>query len=345
MKSVASGVRYEIRPFQDDDTNQVLDLLTRALGPGMVGERSSTFFRWKHVRSPFGGSFMLVADRGGQLIGFRSFMRWRFLAAGAEVRAVSPVDTATHPDFQRLGVFSRLTQTALEALQDEADFVFNTPNDNSAPGYLKMGWTQVGRLPVAVQICQPLHFASRLLLRRSVTGGSGLPPVIHAETAASVLRTESAQIAEFLADTDMPAGRICTQRTPDYLQWRYGAAPHLDYRAVTEHHNGQLVGLAIFRVRPHGQLWEFWVAELLVPPGERKTAQSLLKQIRQAAPVDNLRGIFPKGTTAAYAARRRGFIRSRFGVMFFVNHLGGAVRPDPTRMDSWALSLGDVEIF
>jgi GNAT superfamily N-acetyltransferase len=344
MESVASRLTYEVRPFQDEDSNQVLDLLTLALGPGMVGERSSTFFRWKHVRTPFGGSFMLVADRGGQIIGFRSFMRWRFLAAGGEWRAVSPVDTATHPDFQRLGVFSRLTQAALEALRDDTDLVFNTPNENSAPGYLKMGWKQVGRVPVTVQICQPLHFASRLLLGRSVTQGAGLPAAIHAETAASVLRTESGQIAEFLADTDTPSDRLRTRRTLEYLQWRYAAAPHLDYRAVTEHGEGRLRGLAIFRVRPRGQLWETWVVELIVPPGERETARSLLRQIRRAAPVDNLRGIFPKGTSAARAAWRQGFIRSRFGVMLFVNPLH-PVQPDPTLMDSWALSLGDLEIF
>jgi GNAT superfamily N-acetyltransferase len=345
MKSIASRLTYEVRPFRDEDSDQVLDLLTLALGPGMVGERSSTFFRWKHIHTPFGGSFMLVADRGGQIIGFRSFMRWRFLAPGGELQAVSPVDTATHPDFQRLGVFSRLTQTALEALRDETDFVFNTPNENSAPGYLKMGWKQVGRVPVTIQICQPLHFARRLLLGRSVTHGSDLPPAIHAETAASVLRTESGQIAELLADTDTPPDRIRTRRTLDYLQWRYAAAPHLDYRAVTEHGEGRLRGLAIFRVRPRGQLWETWVVELIVPPGERETARNLFRQIRRAAPVDNLRGIFPKRTSAAQAAWRQGFTRSRFGVMLFVNPLRGAVRPDPTLMDSWALSLGDLEIF
>jgi GNAT superfamily N-acetyltransferase len=345
MKSVASRVTYEVRPFRDDDSNQVLDLLTLALGPGMVGERTSAFFRWKHVHTPFGGSFMLVADRGGQLIGFRSFMRWRFLAPGGEVRAVSPVDTATHPDFQRLGVFSRLTQTALEAFRDETDLVFNTPNANSAPGYLKMGWKRVGRVPVTMQICRPLHFAMRSLVGRSVTHGSDLPPPIHAETAASVLRTEGGHIAEFLADIDVPSDRIRTRRTLDYLQWRYADAPHLDYRAVTEHGEGRLRGLAIFRVRPCGPLWETWVVELIVPPGERETARSLLRHIRRAAPVDNLRGIFPKRTSAAHAAWRQGFIRSRFGILLFANPLRGAVQPDPTLMDSWALSLGDVEIF
>ena len=38
-----------------------------------------------------------------------------------------------------------------EVRADGVDFVFNTPNDKSRPGYLKMGWREVGRLPVAVR--------------------------------------------------------------------------------------------------------------------------------------------------------------------------------------------------
>ncbi len=35
---------------------------------------------------------------------------------------------------------------------DGVDVVFNTPNDQSRPGYLKMGWSEVGRVPVAVRL-------------------------------------------------------------------------------------------------------------------------------------------------------------------------------------------------
>lgn len=345
MKSVASRLTYEVRPFRDEDTAQVLDVLTLALGPGMVGERSAAFFRWKHVRTPFGGSFMLVAEARGQIIGFRALMRWRFLGPEGELRAVSPVDTVTHPDFQRHGVFSRLTHAALDAVQADADLVFNTPNENSGPGYLKMGWTELGRVPVTLRICQPLRLASRLLLGRPATQRSDLPPAIQAETAAVVLRTHGDQIAELLGEAEVPADRIHTRRSLDYLRWRYAAAPHLDYRAITEYRKGRLHGLAIFRARPRGRLWEIWVVELIVPPGEVGTATSLLRRVRQAASADNLRGVFPKDTSAAGAAWRHGFIRSRFGILVFVKPLCEGLRPDPRHLASWAFSLGDLELF
>ena len=62
------------------------------------------------------------------------------------------MDTATHPDFQRRGIFSRLTEAAVEAARDDGvDLVFNTPNEKSGAGYLKMGWQEVGPIGVMVR--------------------------------------------------------------------------------------------------------------------------------------------------------------------------------------------------
>ena len=72
------------------------------------------------------------------------------------LRAVRAVDTATHPDHQGKGIFTKLTLGAIPDLRDDGvDAIFNTPNDKSRPGYLKMGWSQVGRVPVGVRVASP----------------------------------------------------------------------------------------------------------------------------------------------------------------------------------------------
>src|SRR5207247_2560043 len=119
------------------------------------------FFRWKHVDNPFGRSFMLVAEAEERILGLRAFMRWRFAAGGREVGAVRAVDTATHPDFQGRGIFSLLTRAALDSLPADVGFVFNTPNEKSGPGYLKMGWHEVGRIPIAIRVRNPMGFVRR----------------------------------------------------------------------------------------------------------------------------------------------------------------------------------------
>ena len=145
MSRVAAGV--DVRPYRDADEQAVLGLLSDALGGGPAGTRPAEFFRWKHLENPFGRSFMLVAEADGRIVGLRAFMRWEFVAGDRRFRAVRAVDTATHPDHQGKGIFSRLTLEALDALRDQADFVFNTPNEKSLPGLPEDG--MAGRRPGA----------------------------------------------------------------------------------------------------------------------------------------------------------------------------------------------------
>ncbi len=139
-----------VRPYIDDDLAAVLDLLRAALGETPLLRRTPELFTWKHIANPFGRSIMLLAEVDGRVAGLRAFMRWDLVTPeGETLRCVRAVDTATHPDFQRLGIFRRLTLAALEqAAADGIDMVFNTPNPKSGAGYLSMGWTEVGSIGV-----------------------------------------------------------------------------------------------------------------------------------------------------------------------------------------------------
>jgi len=333
-----------IRHFRDDDLPRVLELLRSSLGGGPGGMRTADFFRWKHLENPFGRSFALLGEADGRLVGFRAFMRWRLSAAGTPVLAVRAVDTATHPDYQGRGIFSTLTRRSLEALRDEADLVFNTPNEKSLPGYLKMGWQIAGNVPVRVRVRRPFRFVRRI---RSLHEEIDVPlekPPISAATAADVLAGEGS-LPDLLLRTSSPDRRLATQRDLEYLRWRYGAAPLLDYRVVEESSNGRLNGVAIFRVRPRGRLWESTIAEVLVAPGDRGTAAKLLASVRDACPVDHLTCFFPADAAAARAARWHGYLRVPFGMTLAVNPLSPGSDPDPRHLSSWALSLGDLEVF
>lgn len=158
-----------VRELAKDDEPQVLELLAAALaGGGPTGERTQEFFDWKHHDNPFGSSPGLVAEtEDGGIAAVRLFLRWEFVHQGEPVRAVRAVDTATHPEMQGRGLFTRMTLELLDRLSDDTDLVFNTPNANSLPGYLKMGWREVGKVPIALHPIRPLAFAKGLRELRS----------------------------------------------------------------------------------------------------------------------------------------------------------------------------------
>jgi GNAT superfamily N-acetyltransferase len=330
-----------VRPYEEQDEPGVLDLLTASLGEGPAGGRAPEFFRWKHEDSPFGRSLMFVAEADGRIVGLRAFMRWEFRSGESTLHAVRAVDTATHPDYQRLGIFSALTREALNSL-DGVDFVFNTPNEKSLPGYLKLGWSVVEEIPISLRVRRPLRFIGRLRGSRGSADQALDRPSVQAEVGEAVLQDELSALLDEAAAPDL---RLSTDRHLAYLRWRYSSAPFLDYRVVSEERAGRVVGLAIFRVRPRGRLWESTIAEVIVAPGDASAARSLFRKVVAASHVDHLTCSFPRSSDAARAARRCGFLPTPGGMTFVVKPLRSEVDPDPTAYRSWALSLGDVEVF
>ena len=214
----------EIREATPDDRPAIIELCRASLGWG-DDPRFEQLFSWKHDQNAFGPSYMWVATDGDRIVGLRAFMRWEFVRRGEVLRAVRAVDTATHPDFQGKGLFTAMTMHGLDEIRDDGvDFVFNTPNDKSRPGYLKMGWREVGKLPVAIRVAGP---GGAVRMARSRVASSHWPLRIDfgvpAGEVASELSTEH--------DSSMDVGTISTNVSPEFFRWRYGA-DFLGYRAV-----------------------------------------------------------------------------------------------------------------
>ncbi|MET9614789.1 GNAT family N-acetyltransferase [Kitasatospora indigofera] len=344
-----------VRPLRDADTAAVLELLAAATAGGPAGGRGADFFAWKHRRSPFGASPGLVAEApDGRVAGVRLFLRWEWhdAAAGRTVRAVRPVDTATHPGFRGRGIFRRLTQDLLEQVAGEAELVFNTPNGSSLPGYRAMGWSELGQVPVALRPVHPAAFArgaraarARRSTDREVPVRCSLPTA--ADWFASQPDCTGGPLAELLAEraaADRSDPRLAVARTPEFLRWRYGDAPGLDYRVLTCRRGEELTGLAFGRPRRRGPLTEFTLADILVRPGDRVTAARLLRAAARSG-CDHVATHLSPGTEAARTALRSGYLTApRTGMTLAARGAAGPL-PAGLTLASWRFSLGDLEAF
>lgn len=353
MTTVDAGM--VVRSMQPEDEPTVLALLTAAMGDGPAGGRTEDFFRWKHHASPFGPSPGLVAVENGRLIGVRLFLRWELEFAGRRLSAVRAVDTATHPDFRGRGIFRTLTLDLLRRLEDagEVDLVFNTPNGNSKPGYLKMGWREVGTLPVHVGVARPVRFLRGLRSANAATATSRRTPPrrpgaakaqasIGLPTAAEVLPSLSPRLEQLLDEASPPSG-LHTPRTIDYLTWRYADAPGLDYRCVALGTADRLDGLVIGRIRPRGSLTELTLSELLVREGDATSARRLLSASRRSG-ADHVVAHLSRSEDRRAAARASFLPAPRAGLSLVANPRT-SLPFDPFDLRSWDLSLGDLEVF
>lgn len=124
--------------YSEDEIDKIIKLINSGLDPNFTKE----FFQWKHIENPFGKSYGLLAWDGDKLIGLRLFMHWDFENpdTGEIIRSLRPVDTVVHDDYRGKGLFKSLTLQGIHNCKGNYDLIFNTPNSNSLPGYLKMGW-------------------------------------------------------------------------------------------------------------------------------------------------------------------------------------------------------------
>jgi GNAT superfamily N-acetyltransferase len=307
-----------VRPYVDADMDQVLEVLRLSLGepPGLT--RTHHLFAWKHLANPFGRSIMLVAEEGDRIAGFRAFMRWDLHGPeGAMLRCVRAVDTATHPDFQRRGIFRTLTLAGIEHAGDAGiDLIFNTPNAKSGAGYLTMGWTELAQIGVMAR--------PRLQLLRGRQRGEWSPG------PGRIDHSELAGAAEVL---DRPARGWRTPRTAAYLQWRYGSHPTARYLLARREGDA-----AIARAHLRSGRRELVLSELGGP------GRSIGRVIGQSHP-DYLVAWFSDGTPERRASWRHAILPvPRIRALTVMYRPVRALDLDLS-WSKWDFSLGDLELL
>ena len=140
-----------IREATEKDIPEIVSVLKASLGEKHL-LLSEEIWRYKHIVNHFGRSIVLIAEEKNKIIGVRAFMQWKWHHNNKVYSAFRAVDTATHPEHQGKGIFKKLTLAAVERVRKSGDhFIFNTPNEMSRPGYLKMGWEPVGKVLIGLK--------------------------------------------------------------------------------------------------------------------------------------------------------------------------------------------------
>ncbi|WP_432560122.1 GNAT family N-acetyltransferase [Granulicoccus sp. GXG6511] len=319
----------KIRNARREDDEQVQQLFRASLGR-KPEDPNEALFDWKHRQNAFGESPAWVALDRDRIVGFRTFMRWRFVDdEGKTHSAVRAVDTVTSPDYQGRGIFRRLTLQAVAELTLAGDrMVFNTPNEQSRPGYLKMGWTVARHLPVGM-LPAGARGAKRML--RSRVPAKLWSEVAQAGVPARELLADRAVGEQLLEHA--PSRGFRTDRTPDYLAWRTSLEP-LHYRVLPVSDRDWAEGGLVFRVRQRGPALEAAVIEQLVP--DRLTGARLVARLLKETGADYAIGLRTGPAAGLIPVPVPGF-----GPILTTRPLAGA----PPAVRDWTLTLGDIELF
>ena len=311
---------------------EALGLIKTSLGPGSQrAPRTLDFYIWKHLESPFGESYSLAVreEQGSELAGLRLFQRWSLIRDFETTRAVRAVDTCTHPTHQRRGIFTFLTRNALEDLATQGvQLVFNTPNKNSLPGYLKMGWELVRQIPIRIKFL-------------SVSGGAKVS--WGGRSLKELLQQHSAEeIDHLIAQTRVP-GNLQIEKSLEYLKWRYLRHPNVDYRFAFGMTGSRMDSLVVSCQTSRYGLREVAVCELFALKVE--SGEALVRDVLLGSGGHYAVSAFSGSPTVDKVMQNLGF-RAAPGktIDLTVNPLRGDVSSIAGIFD-WNLSTGDLQVF
>ncbi len=121
---------------------------------GHVGKYTSAYLDWLYRRNPDGQVVGFDARDGDRLAAHYVCTAARASVGGQEVRVLLSLNTATHPDYQGRGLFTKLAEKTYAAgAASGYDAVYGIANANSTPGFTrKLGFQLVMPLRACVGI-------------------------------------------------------------------------------------------------------------------------------------------------------------------------------------------------
>lgn len=312
---------YTIRKATSADIPAIVGLLKKSLGERLM-PKTVELWNWKHVDNPFGPSEVLLAEVSGKIIAVRAFMPWVWKKGEKTYRALRAVDTAVDPDYQGEGLFTKLTLQLLEATKELGyQFVFNTPNKQSLPGYLKMGWQEQGRLKI--------QLIPNSLKKSSIP--ANLPPM---DPGIFVRRAQKAFTL---------AQGLHSKVTQEFLVWRYLHCPVANYQMLSDDKTYFL----LYRIKEGGFFRELRIAAVYgldqKSPIDRQHLKKELNHIQRAYQV-NFTSCLPAGIGGQSLIGKMPALA--FGPNFTLRDLTlGDDFPPLMSSKEWAYHLGDLEVF
>lgn len=304
-----------------DDIPQIIQLLKVSLGESLT-PKSEALWKWKHLDNPFGKSPVLLAEKDGEIIGVRAFLNWEFAQNNEPLKAYRAVDTAIHPEFQGKGIFTNLSLNLIAQIgEGGSQLIYNTPNTQSLPGYLKMGWEKWGKLPLKMKF----HM-----------GDSGS----RSKELSSDWSTVQNLIRKIEVQKNLSSG-FQTHKTPGFLNWRYPGCPLFPYQFISD---GESY-LLIFRIKEGKMGRELRITDLFTVDSFGKAQKKELnKELKSIQKQSGAR--FTSFSGLIYSTQKvidLGILPVlSIGPMITLRKTGEAI--DPNKLN-WSWSLGDLEVF
>ena len=359
----------ELRPYRDPQDRPAFMELYRAIYGRPYGGTADAdaAFAWMYREAGDGRLLATAAFAGEQMAAFYGIVPVRMRVDGKDMVAAQSLDSMTHPDFQRRGLFAKLGQLAYRETCHDIPLVFGFPNENALPPrVMRLGWMLLRPVPRFGLILREPPLPARLhqpgvgaavdaamlglqwRTRVAEWGAFGLSRLRHLRTEQEPgIPDDVDELWQEVRDDY----RVSVLRDRAYLTWRYDRHPSVKYTVFSVREGRKLRGLLVLRL-PEGEARDVMATEWLAPAAldvqlamAEKLASVTRRGRHRAAFVLNS---FRRQDVAALLAL--GFVplpqgRGRMWLVPGVRANTPEMPPETVcHIDHWRLSYGDMDV-
>jgi len=264
---------YTLRQYRPGDAEEFCSLYETVWDRSHDGD----WFDWKYRRNPAADRVtMFVAETDGDLVATCPFVPMRMATPRGSVLALQATDTMVHPDHRRRGLFTTLTERAIEHhTEGEASFVFSRPNERSAPGYRDLGWRMIDPTRKYFRVQDPARLADdrvrglrgELFGRLAAVGGAGylaLREALATPPAGYAVRRHEGVRAPTLAalyERNVPDA-LHAIRDEAFYRWRFANPTRTAATYVAERDGTPVAGVVARTGRNHNDVLVTQIADV-----------------------------------------------------------------------------------
>jgi hypothetical protein len=253
---------------------------------------------------------------------------------------VRGVDTVVHPDYQRNGMFGKLTLALINYCRENGyGLLFSTPNKKSKRGYTKLGWAEAGKLPIQMKMIRPVSMVLDVVL------GKKAAQVSAPEKDESILYyLNNPGLSKLISANNILYGsHVITEHSADTLRWRYESVPVAEYHAGGVEDN-ELRALFFYRIKHTFAGRELRITDVFL--SDRKYVRDL-KQILDEKVLRHNVDYVTSGSfgIANLLGTNMLVLKRKVGPTVMIHNIMLPDLRNFAAFEGWSPSFGDLELF
>ena len=355
-----------IRKLNPEDMPQIVDLLaTREELDRRRAEDRAAILEWIAFHNPFmdeGQPTYFVVEDEGRVVAIHGRMPSVFTLKGEYKRGYYVHDLYVHKDYREKGKGFWLTIELAKAIEKETDAFFCL--FGMTPLNLQMQRRRHYHEMVFdayVKVIRPKETLSRFLKNRTIVTLLNPLAWLGVRLADLLLLPRKAGGVEVvpvdrfdvrfdaLFKRISPSLGVCTVKTADYLNWKYGEGPSRRDVVLAAFVGGDLKGFVVVGLAPRKTIPVGVIKDIVFDPGERNVAKGLflaaIQQMRDRH-VYSIRCVVSDPRFARILRRFLFFRMADHEVVFLGNLAKSPVDAEILRdIRNWHITLGESDIF